>query len=140
MAPIRIQAEYMVKNKKQLIPIIAVIAVGILLGSLILTWDKTSPDASADASSGSSSAEVNPEGPSDDINTYRTGPKGGKLFTTDGFSVEVTIFEDGVPPRFRLYLYENGKPLPPSAAKVAITLSRLGQPAKIYTLKPRLII
>ena len=136
MAPIRIQAEYMVKNKKQLIPIIAVVAVGILLGSLILTWDKTSPDTLADASSESSSAEVNPAGKSDDINTYRTGLKGGKLFTTDGRGVEVTILEDGVPPRFRLYLYENGKPLPPSAAKVAITLSRLGQPAKIYTLKP----
>ena len=58
------------------------------------------------------------------------GPKGGKLFTKNGFGVEVTIFEKGVPPQLRIYLYENGKPLPPAAAKVTVTLSRLGAPAQ----------
>ena len=65
------------------------------------------------------------------------GPEGGKLFKANGFGVEVTIFEEGVPPQFRLYLSENGKPLPPSAAKVTVTLLRLGAPAQVYTFKPQ---
>ena len=59
------------------------------------------------------------------------------MFKANGLGVEVTIFEDGVPPQFRLYLSENGKPLPPSAAKVTVTLLRLGEPAKTYTFKPQ---
>ena len=62
--------------------------------------------------------------------------KGGKLFTQEGFGVEVTIFEKGVPPQFRLYLYENGKSLPPSGAHVIVTLSRLGAPAQVFNFKP----
>ena len=41
-----------------------------------------------------------------------------------------------MPPQLRLYLYENGKPLPPAAAKVTVTLSRLGAPAQIFNFKP----
>ena len=77
---------------------------------------------------------VSGEGATD--SPYREGPEGGKLFKANGFGVEVTIFEEGVPPQFRLYLYENGKPLPPSAAKVTVTLSRLGAPAQVYKFKP----
>ena len=87
-------------NKKQLIPIIAVIAIGALLGGLILTSQKTAPSNAA-AENAESQASVG----------SAIGPKGGKLLTKDGFGVEVTVFEKGVPPRFRLYLYENGKPL-----------------------------
>ena len=50
--------------------------------------------------------------------------------------MEVTIFEKGVPPQFRLYLYESDEPLPPSAAKVTLTLARLGAPAEIHHFKP----
>jgi cobalt-zinc-cadmium efflux system membrane fusion protein len=48
----------------------------------------------------------------------------------------VTIFEANVPPRFRLYLYEKSKPLPPTAAKVTMTLSRLGAPAQVFKFTP----
>jgi cobalt-zinc-cadmium efflux system membrane fusion protein len=41
-----------------------------------------------------------------------------------------------VPPQFRLYLYESDEPLPPSAAKVTLTLARLGAPAEIHHFKP----
>ena len=112
-------------NKKQLIPIIAVIAIGVLLGGLILTSHKTAP---------SNAAGENPQSQTGAESAI--GPKGGKLLTKDGFGVEVTIFEKGVPPQFRLYLYENGKPLAPSSAKVTVTLSRLGKPAQVYRFKP----
>jgi cobalt-zinc-cadmium efflux system membrane fusion protein len=119
-------------EKSQLTKIIIVIAIGVVLGGLILVWDKTAPPTTAAATSktpaGKNTNSAQPE--------PNEGPKGGKLFTTDGFSVEVTIFEKGVPPQFRLYLYENGKPLPPTAAKVAITLSRLGAPVQLFKFTP----
>jgi membrane fusion protein, heavy metal efflux system len=132
-----------VKNRKKLVPIIIVVAIGVVLASLILTLDKTSrPTTSAHSSASPAAAtrdkansEVARGGATDSAQSR--GPQGGKLFKTDGFGVEVTIFEEGVPPQFRLYLYENGKSLPPSAAKVTVTLSRLSAPAQVYTFKPQ---
>ena len=131
-------------NKRQVILIAIVIAVGAVLGGLILTWDKTaSPNPSEhDEVNSSHAAHGHSETMSTattDRNTEREpgkGPKGGKLFTTDGFGVEVLIFEKGVPPQFRLYLYENRKPVPPTDANVTITLSRLGTPAQVFNFKP----
>ncbi|MGH8762117.1 MAG: efflux RND transporter periplasmic adaptor subunit [Nitrosospira sp.] len=119
-------------NRHQNIFVVAVIVIGIVLGGLILTGDRgASPHAPHDheteetsVTSGEKTAQP------------RKGPKGGKLFVTDGFGVEFIIFEKGVPPQLRLYLYENGKPLPPSSARVTVTLSRLGAPAQIFNFKP----
>src|SRR5687768_11796704 len=132
------------EKKSRLMPIITVIAIGIALGGLILTLDKTAQptstgsetDVGAEAADVEDSRDKHGSSKGDTDSPYRVGPKGGKLFTTDGFGLEVTIFEKGVPPRFRLYLYENGKPLPPSAARVNVTLSRLGAPAQFYQFKP----
>jgi membrane fusion protein, heavy metal efflux system len=133
-------------NKRQGILIVIVIAIGAVLGGLILTRDKS---VSTDTVQEKHGTAVSPEAkqehpelkdaPAMNKNTGREpskGPKGGKLFIKDGFGVEVTIFEKGVPPQLRLYLYENGKPLPPSAAKVTVTLSRLGAPAQVFNFKP----
>jgi cobalt-zinc-cadmium efflux system membrane fusion protein len=109
-----------------------------VLGALILTLDKCHPRLipawNAETKGkprGSSDTELQPD------TVPVKGPKGGKLFTSDGFSVEVTIFETGVPPQFRLYLYENGKSLPPSSAPVTLTLSRLGASAQIFKFTPQ---
>jgi membrane fusion protein, heavy metal efflux system len=53
------------------------------------------------------------------------GPHGGRLLTKDGFAIEVKIFEEGVPPEYRLYGFEDGKPIPPSSFDATITLGRL---------------
>ncbi len=54
------------------------------------------------------------------------GPRGGKLLEADGFSVEVTIFEEDVPPEFRIYAYAtDGSPLAPDDVSVEIELRRL---------------
>lgn len=54
------------------------------------------------------------------------GPHNGKLFEQDGLGLEVTIFEDGVEPEFRVYPYLNDKPLAPESVALTITLERLG--------------
>ncbi|HBV20334.1 MAG TPA: efflux transporter periplasmic adaptor subunit [Nitrosomonas sp.] len=115
-------------SKTNLKPIILVIIVGIILGGLILNLEKAS--FSEEEEHTASGTDI------DDDMEEETGPKGGKIFTTDNFSVEVTIFEKGVEPQFRLYLYEDGKPIPPADTKVAITLSRLGRPAQLFSFSP----
>ena len=124
-------------DKTQLKSIIIVIIIGTILGSVILTWERDTSSTVVDteinlATSNISSTEMDGETQS----KYSTGPKGGKLFTTESFSVEVLIYEKGTPPQFRLYLYENGKPLPPAEAKVNITLTRLGVPAQLFKFIP----
>ncbi len=116
-------------NKTNHKPIFIVIVVGIILGTIILNLDKSAaPDdaghhESSSVSAGSDHAE-------------ETGPRGGRIFTTDDFSVEVTSYEQGAEPRFRLYLYEKNKLLLPDEVKVTMTLSRLGRAAQLFTFKP----
>ncbi|MFZ5496194.1 MAG: efflux RND transporter periplasmic adaptor subunit [Verrucomicrobiota bacterium] len=64
------------------------------------------------------------------------GPHGGKLLRGAGFEIEVTIFEDGVPPEFRLYGYRNGQPLPPAELKAGIELQRLDR-KDTFAFQPR---
>lgn len=54
------------------------------------------------------------------------GPHRGKLFEKDGFGLEVTIFEDGVEPEFRVYPTLNDKPVDPAGIQLVVTLERLG--------------
>ncbi len=54
------------------------------------------------------------------------GPHGGRLLSEGDFATEVTIFERGVPPEFRVFLYEKGKPIDPTEAKLTIELHRFG--------------
>ena len=56
----------------------------------------------------------------------KSGPHGGRLFTEDGFGLELLLSEDGGEPTFRVWLFQQDKPLAPSAAKVSITLTRPG--------------
>ncbi len=59
------------------------------------------------------------------------GPHGGKLLIKDDFGLEVKIFEEGVPPEFRLYAFDDGKAIPPAAFSTTITLKRLERTEKI---------
>jgi len=54
------------------------------------------------------------------------GPRGGVPVDTGHGVAEITVFEEGVPPVFRLYFYEHGKPLArlPSAETVTIETFR----------------
>ena len=54
------------------------------------------------------------------------GPHGGRLLTDGAFALEITIFERGVPPEFRVYPTLDGKPLAPGAVSLNIELHRLG--------------
>ncbi len=119
-------------NKTNLKPILIVITAGIVLGVLILNLDKKK---AADLDSHDNQFPAGTE-LSDKAAPVKIGPRGGRIFTKNHFSVEITIYEEGVEPQFRIFLYKNGKPVSPTDAKVAITLSRLGRPAQLISFNP----
>lgn len=58
---------------------------------------------------------------------YPRGPHGARLLASEDLQVEVTIFETGVEPHFRVYPYDgSGTPLRPSDVRLTIELHRLG--------------
>ena len=57
---------------------------------------------------------------------FERGPHRGRLLSDGEFRAEVTIYERGVPPQFRVYFYEGSKPLPPGDVTLTIDLARLG--------------
>lgn len=54
------------------------------------------------------------------------GAHGGRLLRDGALTVELAIFEDGVPPEYRAWLYRDGQPLPPDAGSLEVVLTRLG--------------
>ncbi len=54
------------------------------------------------------------------------GSHGGRLLEEDGFQIEVTIYESGIPPEFRVYVFDSKKPVDPAAVQLTIELNRLG--------------
>jgi cobalt-zinc-cadmium efflux system membrane fusion protein len=63
------------------------------------------------------------------------GGHGGRLLEQDGYAVELAIAEPGTPPKFRAWLYHDGKALAPSAGSVQVKLQRLGNVAENHVLE-----
>ena len=64
------------------------------------------------------------------------GPHGGRLLRDGPFALEVTIFEAGVPPQYRLYAFKDGKPVAPKDVRATVTLNRLGGKVDRFTFMP----
>jgi len=54
------------------------------------------------------------------------GPRGGRLLAEGDFATEVTIYESGVPPEFRVFFFEKNVPIDPAQVKLSIVLRRFG--------------
>lgn len=68
---------------------------------------------------------------------YARGPHNGRLLEDGDFAVEMTIFETGVPPQFRIYPYRNGEPANPSSVDLTVRLHRLGDIVDEFSFTPR---
>lgn len=111
-------------NRKTTAAIAVVLATGLLLGVAVLRRDHSHAEGGHEHGHGHSHAEEPPAQP--------RGPHGGRLFGDGGFGLELTIFETGVEPEFRVYLSRDGKPLAPTQAEVTVTLQRLGREAEVF--------
>ena len=67
---------------------------------------------------------------------FERGPHRGRLLRDGVFALEVTIYESGVSPQFRLYAYREGKPVDPSQVQAAIMLKRLDGEENRFAFKP----
>ncbi|MFN7168268.1 MAG: efflux RND transporter periplasmic adaptor subunit [Pannonibacter sp.] len=68
---------------------------------------------------------------------YARGPHNGRLLQDEAFALEMTIFETGVPPQYRIYPYKDGKPLDPSSVDLTVKLHRLGGIVDTFQFMPR---
>lgn len=64
------------------------------------------------------------------------GPHNGRLLKDGDFAVEMTIFEDGQEPQYRVYPTRDGEPVDPKTVNLAVTLRRLGGQMDRFTFKP----
>jgi cobalt-zinc-cadmium efflux system membrane fusion protein len=64
------------------------------------------------------------------------GPHNGRLLEDEELAVELAIFETGVPPEYRVWLYEDGKPLPPTLANAQVKITRLDGETHVFSFKP----
>lgn len=64
------------------------------------------------------------------------GTHGGRLLRDGTFALEVTIFEAGVPPQYRLYAYADGKPVSPATVTATVSLTRLGGGVDRFSFRP----
>ena len=68
-----------------------------------------------------------------------TGPQGGRLIATHDGVVELAVFEDGVPPEFRIFSYDqkrHGAKLPPAEA-VSVRTIRPDGATQTFAFVPR---
>lgn len=106
-------------QRRQLLSILIIVLIAVIAA----VWQLSSHDHhdhSTDAHDHGHGAHQ------DDHEEMERGPHRGRLLKQDDFALEITIFETGVPPEFRIYAYNNNAPLRPQDVDLLITLDRLG--------------
>ena len=78
-------------------------------------------------------AAVEPGAPAD----FERGPHNGRLLRDGPLSLEVTVFEEGVPPELHVYPYLNDQPLAPSQVQLVVSVSRLGGEVNRFAFQPQ---
>ncbi|PVM92943.1 efflux RND transporter periplasmic adaptor subunit [Caulobacter endophyticus] len=66
----------------------------------------------------------------------KRGPHGGRMLQDGDLAIEITIFEDGVEPEFRVYAYRKDRPLAPGQIQLSIALTRLDGEVNRFSFKP----
>ena len=64
------------------------------------------------------------------------GPHGGRLLEDSRYALEITIFEQGVPPEMRIYAYQDGEPIDPADVEGKVSLDRLGGDQDVLQFVP----
>ena len=68
---------------------------------------------------------------------YERGPHRGRMLRDGDFAIEMTIFEEGVEPEFRVYAYRDDKPVAPGEVQLSVELARLGGRIDRFAFKPQ---
>jgi len=106
------QQKHSIKNKISIFVIIVITA--LLSARLLLTEKDVNQYANEKHGHEAGEEEV------------AKGPHGGRLLSSKGFDLEITIFERGMPPEFRVYAYQDGQVVHAEKIKLDIELIRTG--------------
>jgi cobalt-zinc-cadmium efflux system membrane fusion protein len=79
-------------------------------------------------------AEAGHEAPAD--GDYERGPHNGRMLRDGAFAIEVTVFEEGVPPEFHLYAYRDDKPVAPAEVRAGLVVRRLDGEVNRFAFAP----
>ena len=124
------------KPKKQWLAIAAVLIITLVLGVFIVSGKKSSGGGDEHGHQEAEAGEAHKDGDNHaEAEKPAKGPHGGKLLKSGDYAVEVTIFETGVEPQFRLYTYLGGKPIDSAQRQIQLSLLRLGQPPQAFTFR-----
>ena len=100
---------------KKISAIGVVIVVGIVLAFVILHTEKRTINDSHEE------AELHLN-----ESNHIKGHHGGRLLSEEDFQIEITIYERGIPPQFRVHVFDKGQAIKPEEVKLTIELYRLG--------------
>ncbi|MDX1573221.1 MAG: efflux RND transporter periplasmic adaptor subunit [Methylophaga sp.] len=64
------------------------------------------------------------------------GPHHGRLLQANDFSLEITVYEQGMPPEMRVYAYHKEQLLDPQNIELTVTLNRLGGQQDVIDFSP----
>jgi cobalt-zinc-cadmium efflux system membrane fusion protein len=109
--------------------VISILAIG-LVTLLLVSWLLLSSNESHDAHHAAHGHDEHEE-------EIARGPHGGRLLSEADFSLEITIFETGLPPEFRIYAYHEAQPVAPDKVNLQIELKRLGDKVDQINFTPQ---
>jgi len=113
-------------KKPQLISIITI----ILLTAILSAWMLLSSEESH-------RTHTDDHGHDAEEQEMEKGPHGGRLLTQDGLDLEITIYETGLPPEFRVYVYHDKQSVSPDKVNLSIELNRLGNKVDHIQFSPQ---
>jgi len=99
----------------------------LCLGVLLTACGGGSEQGSASKPAHGVEAEPEPE----------KGPHRGRLLKDGDFTLELSIFETGVPPEFRVWVRQQGQPVKPDDVDLTVKLTRLGDHVDTIGFKPQ---
>jgi membrane fusion protein, heavy metal efflux system len=88
------------------------------------------------AGCGNPSASAEPEKVESAQQEFERGPHNGRMLRDGDFALEMTIFEEGVPPEFHIYAYRGDKPVSPGDVELSVALKRLDGEVNRFEFAP----
>ncbi|MGB0134994.1 efflux RND transporter periplasmic adaptor subunit [Dokdonella sp.] len=99
--------------------------VTVVLTSLLVACGGSSQAPESEDSHGAAAADE-----------FERGPHRGRTLRDGDFAIEVALLESGAQPQFRVYAYQNDRPLSPGEVVPTIELKRLDGEVNRLTFKP----
>lgn len=120
-------------NPRLLVTILAVLALGSA-GAFYLA--QSSRDHSAASVDGHDEHGHGGDHDDHEGEEEAEGPHGGRLLSDGEFTLELAIFERGMPPEFRAWFTLAGQPIPPDQVRLSVELTRANGVNESFTFTP----